>query len=199
MDAPDIENTLARSGGSVILSERISERNWTRVSYKQRLGVVKRSGGEIAAGLDGSYAPPARGQTVRQRGSPPGRLTVEAEGVNGRSAAFLTPVEVYRLWQETDRRIDSLTRSVRECKRVDEASTFSRWLQFSGILEVLERNSCKSVLPVDGRGLRLKVKELVAMCGELYRQGKASARYAESDIAEINRKLDVIAAHVSNL
>jgi len=53
-------------------------------------------------------------------------------------AKTIDEVSAHRLWNETDRYLDSLARSVRECKRVDEASNFSRWLQFSGVLQILE-------------------------------------------------------------
>lgn len=108
-------------------------------------------------------------------------------------------MELHKLWSETDRHLESLASLVRECKSVDEASRFSRWLQFSGLLEILERNASVDLLPVDGCGLRRKCKNLIAACGELYRQGKARPGYAQSDIAEINRKLDVIAAHVATV
>jgi len=111
----------------------------------------------------------------------------------------LTQLELHQLWRETDRRLDSLIGSVCEIKRVDEASTFSRWLQFTGLLDILERNSNGMPLPVDGQGLRRKAKELASMCGDLYRQGKANPQYAQSDIAAINRKLDIIAAHVATV
>ena len=39
---------------------------------------------------------------------------------------------------ETDRYLNDLARSVRECKRVDEASRFARWLLFSGVLDLVK-------------------------------------------------------------
>jgi hypothetical protein len=103
-------------------------------------------------------------------------------------------VVVYR---ETDSFLDDLAKCVRECKRVDEASRFARWLRFSGVLRILElslTSSSSSLYSIDVSALRKKADDLVFQCGELYRQNKANPNYATSDIAEINRKLDALMA-----
>jgi len=108
-------------------------------------------------------------------------------------------VTLHQVWRETNRRLESLARDVRENKNVREASEFARWLQFSGILKILEASPQPEPLLVDGVALRKQVRDLVYDCGECFRNGKADAKYAASDIAEINRKLEVIAAHISTL
>jgi hypothetical protein len=96
------------------------------------------------------------------------------------------------MWRETDRFLDSLAASVREGKRVTEASNYCRWLQFSGVVSLLKENPSPSPLLVDGEGLRKKLDDLLYECGELFRGGKHDPKYAASDIAEINRKLDLL-------
>jgi hypothetical protein len=97
------------------------------------------------------------------------------------------------MWRETDRFLDSLAQSVREGKRVTEASNFARWLLFSGLLSFLQENKDpQSSLPFDPDALRKKADKLIYECGELFRGGKHDPKYAASDIAEINRKLDLL-------
>lgn len=103
-------------------------------------------------------------------------------------------LELHWLWKETDNRLESLAQQVREIKNVAEAANFCRWLQFSGILKILERNPQPFPLLVDGVGLRRKVNNLTYECGECFKAGKADAKYAASDMAEINRKLDSLLA-----
>jgi len=85
---------------------------------------------------------------------------------------------------------------VAECKRVDEASNFCRWLQFSGVLNILEAHPAGLPLPVDGKALRKQMDAILFECGELYKGGKHDPKYTTSDIAEINRKLDLLAFHI---
>jgi len=77
-------------------------------------------------------------------------------------------VTLHRLWSETDCRLDSLLRQVAEGAGVDEASNFARWLDFSGILQLLEPFACDVPLRVDAAGLAAKVRQLKQDCGEWY-------------------------------
>jgi len=112
------------------------------------------------------------------------------------SGMSLTSVQLHVLWRETNREVDSLTQAVSECKSVDQASSFGRWLRYSGVLQILEAHPAPFPLIVDGKALTKKVTDLIYECGELYKGGKHDPRYAASDIAEINRKLDILAAHI---
>ncbi|HXA44413.1 MAG TPA: hypothetical protein VNZ25_02810, partial [Candidatus Angelobacter sp.] len=67
-----------------------------------------------------------------------------------------------RVVAETERYLESLARSVRECKRVDEASNFARWLQFSGVIELLQE--CPATSP-HAPALRSKAQDVVLACG----------------------------------
>jgi len=105
--------------------------------------------------------------------------------------------EMFVLSRQTENRLLVLQRDVSECKSVDEAANFTRWLQASGVLSLLERFETDGSLPVAGKALRKLAGAILSECGELYKDGKATPRYAASDIAEINRKLDIIAHRIS--
>lgn len=76
---------------------------------------------------------------------------------------------LWKIWSETDRRLDSLAQSVREGVQVDEASNFARWLRFSGILKLLEPFERDVPLPVHARELARKCEDLISECGDWYR------------------------------
>ena len=92
------------------------------------------------------------------------------------------------LAKETDRYLDRLARSVAECKSVDEAANFCRWLQFSGVMK-LPHPDCKE--------LRGKTEDIMHRVGEIYKGGKVKPAYAASDIEAINLKLDYLLSNNS--
>ena len=87
----------------------------------------------------------------------------------------------------------TLAREVRECKSVNEASRFCRWLQFSGVLKLLQSHPQPDV---DFRTLQRKMNDIIFDCGEHYKGGRADAKYGASDIAEINSKLDFLLSKI---
>jgi hypothetical protein len=102
-------------------------------------------------------------------------------------------VTLRTIFTETERYLETLVREVRECKSVNEASHFCRWLQFSGVLKLLEAHPTPDA---DFKKLRKKVNDIVFDCGELYKGGRADAKYGASDIAEINSKLDFLLSKI---
>jgi len=105
--------------------------------------------------------------------------------------------DLHWLWKETVARLDRLAGLVREGKSVAEAADFCKWLQFSGLSKLFQVFPQAAPCVVDHVVIEKKIRDLLFECGELFRGGKADPKYAASDIAEINRKLDIIAAHVS--
>jgi len=103
------------------------------------------------------------------------------------------------LWRQTTDKLESLARDVRENKRVLEAADFARWVQFSGILKLFDAFPTDGPLQISAAIIRKQIRDLLFECGELFRMGKADPKYSASDISEINRKLDLIAAHVATL
>jgi hypothetical protein len=112
----------------------------------------------------------------------------------GNDGAIQRTVMRKRVVDETARYLDDLARSVRECKRVDEASRFARWLIFSGILDIC-REDGKSASDAD-RLAKVAI-DLQMDCGELFRGGKADPNYAQSDIAELMRKVEEIGRFIN--
>jgi hypothetical protein len=94
-----------------------------------------------------------------------------------------------KILSETSNYLGSLESSVRGGKCVDEAADFSRWLQFSGVLSMLEMFA---ELNPDFKALRRRVTDLTLSCGPHLRGGRVAASYCQSDIDSINGKLDVL-------
>jgi len=104
---------------------------------------------------------------------------------------------LWKIWSETDRRLDSLAASVREGTQVDEASNFARWLRFSGILKMLEPFEQDVPLPIRARELARKCEDLVSACGDWYalheRSNKPRDAYvSRSALAAIENDLRLI-------
>jgi hypothetical protein len=115
-------------------------------------------------------------------------LIQKARTVNALVAAdsvLVTRSELRWIASETHFKLAALSREVREGKNVLYASQFARWLEFSGLVRVLE-------LVSDGVSIQKELGDLLFECGELFKGGKHDAKYAASDIAEINRKLDLL-------
>jgi len=74
---------------------------------------------------------------------------------------------VERIFRETEMRLDTYSRRVREGVEVLPASDFARWLQFSGILELLEAH--EMAVPLRVESLRVKTTDLLFECGEWFR------------------------------
>jgi len=106
----------------------------------------------------------------------------------------LNPVQAHRLWSETDRRVDSLLKQVAEGRGVDEASNFARWIEFSGILQLLKDCSVELPLRVDGHGLHQKITSLNNACGEWYSLHERSFKPRDSYIPQ--SKLESIEARL---
>jgi len=95
-----------------------------------------------------------------------------------------------RIVCETNRYLDRLARCVSECKSVDEAANFCRWLEFSGILQ----------LPNDDfRIMRKKSEEIMWKVGEIYKGGKVKPTYSASDMDSLQSKVDLLLAKFSQV
>jgi len=182
----------------------------SRVSVSERAGLVVKRGRRIdTSGAGGSLR--ARWSDIGKRpekSSPSlGQHRASKDGLDKATALSgclycramdeSIAISMHVLARQTENRLAVLRKDVSECKSVDEAANFTRWLRASGVLALLERFSTDGVLPVDGKSLSKLSETILSDCGDLYRNGKATPRYAASDIAEINRKLDIIAHEIS--
>jgi hypothetical protein len=107
----------------------------------------------------------------------------------GTDPAIERSVNRKRIIVETERYLSDLAMHVREAKRADEASRFIRWLQFSGIINLLRE---EDAFRQPAEALYRQARDLLFECGELFKGGKADPKYSQCDIAEINRKLDLV-------
>jgi len=104
-------------------------------------------------------------------------------------------VTLQRMYEETARYLESLSRLVHEGKSVSEAANFARWVQFSGLPDLLDR------FALPGQkfpSLSRRLTDLLQECGDHFRGGRVDVKYSESDIAEINRKLDVLLSQAAH-
>ena len=92
-------------------------------------------------------------------------------------------LNLWQIWRECDRRIDSLAQSVREGVQVDEASNFGRWLRFSGILTLLQPFEQEVPLPIRASELSRKCEDLIYECGEWYRSHERSNKPRDAYIS----------------
>jgi hypothetical protein len=116
----------------------------------------------------------------------------------------LDSVTLHVLWRETDTRLDVLAARVREGVDVLAASEFVRWLQFSGLLKVLEAVDQPFPLPVRGVELRRKAADLQMECGDWFRTHEHSntqphPQIPRTDLERINAQLAQLRETISEL
>lgn len=111
----------------------------------------------------------------------------------------INPVTLHTIWKSCDSLIANYGELVAQNKSVDEASRFSRWLAFSGIVTLLEDYPNDEPLPCRGSELRRKAEALTQQCGRVFvKWGKeAPPVHQQGDITEIKRKLDMIVAKIA--
>jgi len=111
-------------------------------------------------------------------------------------------VAMHVLWRETNNRLEVLAARVREGVDVLAASEFCRWLQFSGVLAMLEDQERSQPLPVNGRELRRKVDELIMDCGDWFRLHENSntlphPSIPRTELERINKQLADLSAQLA--
>jgi hypothetical protein len=93
--------------------------------------------------------------------------------------------DLSRLASQTESQLDRAGRELREGKGVLEMSLFIRWVQMSGVLNLVAIHSTEVAV-----SLRKKIESLVIECGDMMRGGRIEPHYSPSDISEILRKVD---------
>jgi hypothetical protein len=108
-----------------------------------------------------------------------------------------------RIYSETHAKLESFAKRVAEGRDVESASDFARWLQFSGILMLLERypNRVMShdMLKVDGAFLRWKCDQLLDACNERLRTGNLNPSFEKKEFESMHEKIDRMAGYLSRL
>jgi len=110
-----------------------------------------------------------------------------------------SPIAFYTLYSWTSRYLDSFAQCVKEGHSHDEARGFCVYLLNSGVIKLLEANSCPGAFKVDGPLVRWKAEELQRNVQDFYRTGRTEAKVDASTLDAINRKLDLIAGGIGKL
>jgi hypothetical protein len=98
------------------------------------------------------------------------------------------------IYKETKAYLESLGRAASEGRAIDEANNFLRWLQFSSILRLLEKNP--SVNP-NFVTLRNQCNDLQAICRPHLQGRRMVASPSQARIDEVNAKVDIILAAIA--
>ena len=99
---------------------------------------------------------------------------------------------LFWLCKETVNKLELLLRSVHEGRGVEEASSFARWLNFSGLIKIFEAYPQPAPLLVDGAAVRRLSSEVEAACGVIFKGGKMPYNPSTSRIDDANAKLDIL-------
>jgi hypothetical protein len=94
-----------------------------------------------------------------------------------------------KIYKETDNYLGSLGRAASEGRGVDEANNFLRWLQFSGILRLLEMDADENP---NYRTLRHKADDLQEICKPHLQGRNIKDSPNQARIDEVNAKVDAI-------
>jgi len=113
----------------------------------------------------------------------------------------LSEVDVHWLWRECYNRLEAYRAAVRRGEQLGEALNFSRFIQNAHIVAMFERNPQFGHLKVDGRILRHNCQELESDIQEAVKRGTGGPLVEEDyrDLKALNRKVDVLAGHISKL
>jgi len=96
------------------------------------------------------------------------------------------------LYEQTKLKLDVYRQRVRDCKDIQAASEFARWLRTSGLVRLFEMNPLAAPLRVNGSGMDAEIGDLILLCGEQWKRG--AERVVEvSEIERLNYKVDVLA------
>lgn len=106
-------------------------------------------------------------------------------------------VELHVIWRETSNRLTVLHRRVLEGVDVEAASEFVRWLQFSGVVKLLEANPHDGHLRVDGQALRKQISDIVFDCGQRFNDPKGDPTVKRSELELIADRLAAIEKRLS--
>lgn len=106
-------------------------------------------------------------------------------------------VNLHWIWKETLQKVDSFSKRVAENVDVESAHEFARYLLWSGILKMLERNPQSEPLKVDGAFLRWKANELERACTERWRLKDKDPHLSMLEVQSIHEKLNAIAGFLS--
>ena len=108
------------------------------------------------------------------------------------------PHRLHVLYCQTQQKLQTYWNRVQECKDVQQASEFARWLETSGIVRLLTDNPQGEPLPVDGAAVHRKIQDLLFLCSEKWKGG--AVKVVElSEVEKLSQKIDSLADTVDRL
>src|SRR5262252_6463793 len=117
----------------------------------------------------------------------------------GRIRMVSDTANLHRLYSETHMRLDRYTRLVNEGKELMAALDFTRYLIWSGVIQILEQNAQDGPLKVDGSLIRWKCEELQRLVHDRFRSNDTAPHMATAELETLHDKLDKIAGYLSKL
>jgi len=117
--------------------------------------------------------------------------------VNNQLRLIVEPHKWHWAWKETMERLDVLTKRVNECKDIQAASEFARWLRMSGLLAMFHDNPQRPPLEVDGAKMETALRHLLALCADQWKRGAVGV-IEVSELQKLNHKLDLLAHRVAS-
>ena len=109
-------------------------------------------------------------------------------------------VTYFRIAREIAARIETLSKRVREGKDLYAAKDFCSFIQWSGILTLLEQKaSLGDPLPVDGKGLRRDVEKLAMLVCDKFKDNSKTVTLEMSALESIQHRLDLIAGQLARI
>jgi hypothetical protein len=107
---------------------------------------------------------------------------------------FSDEVLLSKIYTETERHLAVFARAAGEGRAYDEANNFLRWLQYSGLLTLLEKYCCVSK---DFLKLRKRCDDLQEICRPMLQNRNCVLPPSIARIDEANQKLDVLLSYIA--
>lgn len=102
-------------------------------------------------------------------------------------------VWISRVYRESIGNLDRLSRRVDEGQDLYAALGFAQWLLWSGLIPLCRRHA-REQPKIDGAFLEWKAEELQRAVRAKFNNPKAESQIAATQLEQISRKLDVLAA-----
>jgi len=108
-------------------------------------------------------------------------------------------VDLFILWRDTNQKLESLSRRVREGKSLDLAHEFVTYLLASGLLNLLDAHAHRGPLRCDGVSIRRKAERLREKITERYSERNEKPEIERADLERILTELGELRAIVKGV
>jgi hypothetical protein len=102
-------------------------------------------------------------------------------------------------YKETITQLNFYDKRVRECQDLEAARRFANYVTWSGMVKLCKRYSQDVPVKIDGAHLEWKAKELEQRVQDLWRTGKVKQDISETQLEQINHKMDLMAGRLAQL